>query len=812
MKVKSVLRAENKLPAAIAEWFGVRGWQPRLHQWQMIEAAHTGQHALLVAPTGAGKTLAGFLPSLIDLANDPKAELHTLYVSPLKALAEDIARNLTGPVTEMGLPIRIETRTGDTSSAIKSRQRHSPPHILLTTPESLSLLFTYPEAARMFGSLKRVVIDEVHAFAPTKRGDLLSLALTRLHQLAPQALRAGLSATIADEAAYLRWLTPQNAKASQTARLLRGTSGAPAQISILLPEGRIPWSGHAARHSVGAVYELIKANRLTLVFVNTRGIAERIFQDLWSINADNLPIGLHHGSLDFDQRQRVEAAMATGKLKAIVATSSLDLGLDWGDVDLVVQMGAPKGSARLLQRIGRANHRLDEPSRAVLVPGNRFEYLEAQAAIDAVADGTLDSDGFGTGSLDVLAQHLMGMACAAAFRADDMFAEVISAAPYANLQRQTFDDVLGFIVNGGYALGAYDKFKRLRLDADGFYHIAHPRLILQHRLNAGTIVEAPTLTVRLGFKPLGKIEEWFAGQLSPGDSFLFAGQMLEFVKLENTDVKVKPSRARTPKVPAYVGGRLPLTTHLADRVRHFLAEPDVWSRFPADVREWLEMQQKYSVLPKADGLLVETFPRDDRHYMVAYCFEGRNAHQSLGLLLTRRMESAGLAPMGFVGTDYVLSIWSLKAVTHPEKLFVPDILEDEFEAWMADSSLLKRSFRDVAVISGLIERQHPGKRKTGKQVAFSSDLIYDVLRKYDPAHVLLRATWADARGKITDIERLTLFLQRIQGNIHHQPLTRVSPLAVPVMLEINKEHISGASDEMLLMEADALVRDAMGTA
>ncbi len=812
VQVQSAPRAKTTLPPPIVAWFAARGWEPRRHQWQMIEAAQAGQHALLVAPTGAGKTLAGFLPSLIDLADQPDAQLHTLYISPLKALAEDIARNLTGPVQEMGLPIRIETRTGDTSSAIKSKQRHSPPHILLTTPESLSLLLTYPDSARLFGSLKRVVIDEVHAFAPTKRGDLLSLALARLHQLAPHALRAGLSATIADEAAYLSWITPHNGNGSPPARLVHGDSGAQAQITILLPDGRIPWSGHAARHSVAAVYELIKANRLTLVFVNTRGIAERIFQDLWAINADNLPIGLHHGSLDLEQRQRVESAMATGQLKAIVATSSLDLGLDWGAVDLVVQMGAPKGSARLLQRIGRANHRLDEPSRAVLVPGNRFEYLEAQAAIDAIADATLDSDGFGTGSLDVLAQHLMGMACAAPFSADAMFTEVTTAAPYADLQRKTFDDVLGFIVNGGYALGAYDRFKRLRLDADGFYHITHPRLVLQHRLNAGTIVEAPTLTVRLGFRPLGKIEEWFAGQLSPGDSFLFAGQMLEFVKLENADVKVKPSRARTPKVPAYVGGRLPLTTHLADRVRHFLAEPDVWSRFPDDVREWLEMQQKYSVLPKADGLLIETFPRDDRHYMVAYCFEGRNAHQSLGLLLTRRMESAGLAPMGFVGTDYVLSIWSLKPVLSPEKLFVPDILENEFEAWMADSSLLKRSFRDVAVISGLIERQHPGKRKTGKQVAFSTDLIYDVLRKYDPAHVLLRATWADARGKVTDIERLTLFLQRIQGHIDHKPLQRVSPLAVPVMLEIGKEHISGAGDEMLLMEADALVRDAMGAA
>ncbi len=794
------------LPDIITAWFAARGWQPRAHQLEMVAAATAGEHALLVAPTGAGKTLAGFLPTLVDLAAGAPQGLHTLYVSPLKALAVDVARNLHMPVADMKLPVRIETRTGDTPADRKKRQRHDPPHILLTTPESLSLLTSYAESSDMLKSVKTVVIDEIHAFAPTKRGDLLSLALSRLDRIAGGVRRVGLSATVADETAHRAWLAPK-ANASAV-RLVRGAAGAEPDIHILIPENRIPWSGHAARHSVSAVYDLIRQHRTTLVFVNTRAIAERIFQDLWAHNTDNLPIGLHHGSLSVDQRRKIESAMSAGKLRAIVATASLDLGIDWGDVDLVVQLGAPKGASRLLQRIGRANHQLDAPSKAILVPGNRFEYLETMAARDAVMAHDLDGEPFRDGSLDVLAQHLMGLACAAPFQANDAFAEITSASPYANLDRAQFDDVLTFVSTGGYALRAYEKYKRLRMDADGRYRVSHPKLMHAHRLNAGTIVESPTLQVRLGRSPLGKIEEWFAEQLSPGDSFTFAGRLLDVVKVEALDIITRLSKAKDPKVPAYAGGRLPLTTNLAARVRGFLSSAESWHRFPAEVQEWLNWQQKVAVLPKADGLLVETFPRHGRWFTVAYCFEGRNAHQSLGLLLTRRMENMGLDPLGFVGNDYVVSVWSLKPVDDPAPLFVPDILEDELKLWMDESTILKRSFREVAVISGLIERQQPGMQKTGRQLMASTDLIYDVLRKYDPEHLLLRATWEDARRKITDVSRLDDFLRRIQGRIQHQRLARVSPLAVPILLEIGKVSVFGQADETLLAEAAALVSEA----
>ncbi len=799
------------LPAPITDWFDRRGWAVRRHQREMLAAARAGDHALLVAPTGSGKTLAGFLPSLAELAERPSEGLHTVYVSPLKALAVDVQRNLLTPITEMGLDIRVETRTGDTPSERKARQRAQPPQMLLTTPESLSLLISYPDAARMLGSLRTIIVDEVHAFATTKRGDILNLAMSRLSALSPGLRRVGLSATIADPEAYQGWLAP-DADASAV-RLVEGDAGAEPVIDILVPDGRIPWSGHNGRYAARRVIELIAAHKLTIVFVNTRAVAELIFRDLWAENDDALPIGIHHGSLSPEARRKVESAMASGKLRAIVATASLDLGIDWGDVDLVVQMGAPKGSSRLLQRVGRANHRMDEPSAAVIVPGNRFEYLESLAARDAVAAHELDVDTFRPGGVDVLAQHVMACACAAPFAPDDLYAEIRTAAPYAGLPRAEFDRTLAFIESGGYALKAYDKYRRLTRGDDGIYRVSHPRMAVQHRLNAGTIVEAAALNVVYGRKggrgrSFGKVEEWFASQLRVGDSFMFAGQVLEVTGFEGPDLFVKLSRG-DPRVPTYVGGRMPLSTNLARRVRGLFNAPDRWGEMPDDVHEWLDYQRLRSALPGMDDLLVETFPEGGRNFMVAYGFEGRNAHQTLGMLLTQRMEKAGLGPMGFVGSDYMVATWSLAPVTDPKPLFSPDVFEDELAQWISDSPFLRRAFREVAVIAGLIDRVHPGQHKTGKQVTFSSDLIYDVLRRHEPDHLLLSAAWADARTKITDIGRLAGLLERSQTNLRHVALDRVSPLAVPVLLEVGKERVFGAVDDALLAEADALAQEAM---
>ena len=824
------------LPEPFLEWFRTKGWQPRPHQLELLAEAEQGRSMLLIAPTGAGKTLAGFLPSLVDLArrtgrrNRPGAAgrgIHTLYISPLKALAVDIHRNLGIPVEEMQLPITIETRTGDTPAHKRQRQKLAPPDILLTTPEQLALLLASKDAERFFAGLRYVVLDELHSLVISKRGHLLSLGLSRLRQLKPDLQTIGLSATVAQPDELRRWLVGQG-ETRPMAGLITVEGGAKPEISILETAEYIPWAGHSARYALPDIYEAIRRHRTTLLFVNTRSQAEMLFQELWRINEDTLPIALHHGSLDAGQRRKVEQAMAGNSLRAVVATSTLDLGIDWGDVDLVVHVGAPKGASRLAQRIGRANHRMDEPSRAILVPANRFEVMECRAALDANYLGAQDTPPLIEGALDVLAQHVLGMACAAPFDADTLYAEIRTAAPYADLPRETFDQILEFVATGGYALKTYERFAKIRKAADGTWRVSHPRIAQQYRLNVGTIVEAPELNVRLtkggrgkayGGRVLGKIEEYFLETMAPGDTFLFAGKVLRFEGIRDNECIASNAAGQDAKVPVYAGGKFPLSTYLAGEVRAMLADPARWGALPDQVHEWLEIQRQKSVLPKAGELLVETFPRGNRYYMVAYPFEGRLAHQTLGMLLTRRLERAKARPLGFVATDYSIGVWALRDLGRMFRtgelplgtLFDEDMLGDDLEAWLDESYLLKRTFRNCAVISGLIERRHPGQEKTGRQVTVSTDLIYDVLRTHEPDHILLQATRADAATGLLDIRRLADMLSRIEGRIVHKDLEQISPLSLPVMLDIGKESVAGEANDVLLAEAaDELIREVMG--
>lgn len=818
-----------------AGWFAARGWSPRPHQLALLARAQAGRSSLLIAPTGAGKTLAGFLPSLVELAPLSRDEarphrLHTIYISPLKALAVDVLRNLETPARDMGLALRIEARTGDTPPARRQRQRAKPPDILLTTPEQLSLLIASDHARAFFEDVRAVIVDEAHAIAPTKRGDLLALALARISSWAPGHRRVGLSATVADPPALARWLLGTDADADA---IVVAPPGAAPIVDVLDTEARIPWSGHTGRHAFADVYDAIRRARMTLVFVNTRAQAEMTFQELWTINDDNLPIALHHGSLDVAQRRKVEAAMAAGKLRAVVCTSTLDLGIDWGDVDLVIQLGAPKGSSRLVQRIGRANHRLDEPSRALLVPNNRFEVLECRAAKDAVAENALDGEAGRDGGLDCLAQHVMGVACGEPFDMEALYEEVRATAPYASLSRELFEQVVDVVATGGYSLRVYERYRRIVQDrASGKWKPRSPRDAQQHRMNVGAIVEASMLTVRWlsdrkvqtaraqrgekggvlrGGRALGKIEEYFIEGLTPGDTFLFAGQILRFVGVQETDVLVvRGSGENPPSIPSYNGGKFPLSTYLAERVRRIISDPKSWRKLPAQVREWLKLQQIASVMPGPAELLVETFPRAGKFYLVCYPFEGRLAHQTLGMLLTRRLERGGRKPLGFAASEYALSVWALEPMgdVDMDALFDEDMLGDDLDAWLAESALMKRAFRQCAVIAGMIERKSPGAEKSGRQVTFSADLIYDVLHQHEPDHVLLKAAYADAASTALDIHRLGALLRRVRGHMVHRDLPRVSPFAVPVMLEIGREPIYGAAQDAILEAAEAdLVAD-----
>ena len=869
------------LPDRFRRWFASRGWLPREHQLALLEKARDDRAALLIAPTGAGKTLAGFLPALVELSSfsppparisrggeglgvggrsmgsavqthsgsvetpptpdpspplrgrrgaQPTGGLHTLYISPLKALAVDIARNLETPIAEMGLPIKVETRTGDTPVSRRQRQRRYPPDILLTTPEQLALLLSSDDAPFLFSHLKRVVLDELHALVTSKRGDLLSLGLARLWRLAPEIRAIGLSATVAEPEQLARFLVPQYGGQSSAADIVIAGGAAAPIVEMLDTRERLPWAGHTARHALGEIYDLIKRNNTTLVFVNTRSQAEMLFQDLWRMNDDGLAIALHHGSLDVAQRRKVEDAMAKGRLRGVVCTSSLDLGVDWGDVDLVINIGAPKGASRLIQRIGRANHRIDEASRAVLVPANRFEVLECHVAIDAVDENAQDTPPLRTGALDVLAQHVLGCACGEPFTSDQLYREVVTAVPYSGLSRADFDDVVDFVATGGYALKTYERFARIKQDKNGRWRVANPKVRQSYRLNVGTIVEEAMLKVRLvrsraggsgstgalgrGGRVLGEIEEYFIEGLVVGDTFVFGGEVVRYEYLAEDQVYVSRANDTDAKVPSYMGGKFPLSTYLAERVRKLLADERAWKGLPDQVRDWLSLQAHFSRVPAARELVVETFPRGNKHYLVCYPFEGRLAHQTLGMLLTRRMERARARPLGFVANEYALAVWGLGDMSFMIRqgrldlnaLFDPDMLGDDLEAWLAESALMKRTFRTCALISGLIARRFTSEEKTRRQVLFSTDLIYDVLRKHQGDHVLLRAARADAATGLLDLRRLSDMLLRIKGRIIHRELERVSPLAVPVMLEIGREAVYGeASDELLAETAEELV-------
>ena len=731
------------LPPRFQAWFKGRGWTPRAHQLALTASSLKGESALLIAPTGGGKTLAGFLGSLIELDGKPKSNserpaLHTLYISPLKALAVDVERNLRQPVEEMGLDIRIESRTGDTPSHRRQKQRRDPPDILLITPEQLALFIASDHAADFFADLKCVIIDEIHAIASTKRGDLLSLGLGTLAKWAPMCRYVGLSATVKAPDELARWLSPD-------AHVIEAEGGVGADVDILISKNRIPWSGHSGRFAVGEVYSAIKAAQMSLVFVNTRAQAEVMFQELWRANEDGLAIALHHGSLAKEQRKRVESAMAAGEIKAVVCTSTLDLGIDWGEVDLVIQMGAPKGAARLIQRIGRANHRMDEASRAMLVPTNRFEVLECRAAEAAVEAGEIDGEGLRIGALDVLAQHVMGRACGDGFYLEELYEEIIHAAPYTEVDWETFERIVDFVATGGYALKTYDRFRRIVRLPDGRWVARTARDAQQHRMNVGSIVEAVQLSVRLASlvgkknapgtpsggekrsvragRKLGEIEEYFISTLTPGDTFLFAGEVLRLIGVDVLDVLVVRGQGDKPAVPSYNGGKFPLTTFLADRVRKMIHDPTEWKHLPDTVREWFEVQRDKSSIPPPDHLLVETFPRAERHYIVCYPFEGRLAHQTLGMLLTRRLERLGVKPLGFVASEYAIAVWAMDDMSELDidDLFAPDMLGDDLDAWLEESVLMKRTFAHCALISGLIARNLPGSEKNARQVSFSTD-------------------------------------------------------------------------------------------
>lgn len=795
------------LPQKFQNWINKRNWGLHTHQIDVLTNSDR-KSQLLIAPTGSGKTLSGFLPSLIELDRVNFSGLHTVYVSPLKALAADIKRNLMIPIEEMGLNIKVEDRTGDTTAKTKRRQRIDPPQILLTTPESLALLISFPEANALFANLERIIIDEIHALVENKRGHQLLLAISRLQSISKNLRKLALSATV-DHPQEIAGFISEN---DNNCPIIFAEPGPDPNISMLQTTASPPWSGAGATYAVPDVLEQISKHKTTLIFHNTRAQAEIFFHNLWLNNQDNLPVAIHHGSLDLAQRKRVEAAITEGELRAVVCTGTLDLGIDWNEVDLVMQVGAPKNIKRLVQRIGRANHTYNTPSKAIIVPANKFEIVECQAALEAVRDKDLDGEPIASGSLDVLCQHILLVACSGKILPAKLFEEIKQIGAYKNLTHEEFKECMGFCIDGGYALNRYEQWHRLKLDPSGNLILRDPRIANKIRMNVGTIQDTETLKVRThrrsGGKPLGEIEEAFAASLTKGDTFLIGGKIVRFESLREMIVEVTHNANKQPKIATFMGTKFATSTKLSDRILDSF-ENQSWKDLPADTVNWLNKQKEFSQLPVRNSLLIETFFRKSRHYLVVYGFAGRNANQTLGLILSKKLEELNLAPLGFVANDYATLIWGLEKVENPIQLFKFSEIELGLDKWFSGNALMKRTFKAVASVSGLIDRNLPGLRKSGRQTTFSSDILYDTLVKYDPTHLLLKITKDEAMKGLIDFSRIEEMFKRVDDNIIHKNLPHVSPLAAPMLLEVGTIPIEGQARELLLKnEANSLMKEA----
>ncbi len=745
-----------------------------------------GFDVILHAPTGGGKTIGGFMPSINDFINNnyKSQEFHTLYISPLKALTADVKRNLLNPINDLKINIKVETRTSDTSTSNKAKQIKKPPNFLMTTPESFALLMARTDVVNLFKNLKFVIIDELHTFFDSKRGHLLSLNVARLRSIKPFQV-IGLSATLKNTALAKKYISN-----SKNTKLVSTQSKVAPEITILKSGNRIPWSGHSPRYALSEIYSEILKFKSSILFVNTRAQAEILFESLWAINNKNKKIAIHHGSLEKDLRKKVEKEIVEGHVECVVATSSLDLGLDWGNIDLVMQIGAPKGVARLVQRIGRANHTINTPSRAILVPTNCFEYVECIAAKKCVELDFLEDEIYSEGSLDVLAQHIVGVAISQRFKKEDLYEQIKEAWPYRNLNIEDFEKTLSFVENGGYSLQAYEEYSRLRRDGE-YYEIRDKSLVTKYKMNIGTIVEAEMLRLRVGNRYLGNIEGWFISGLSAGDTFIFGGKRLMFEKVIGNIAYAKITALEHQKIPSFKGGNLPLSTHLSKTVRKIFSKRLEAVDLPDSLKKWSELQTKFSSFPKENEFLVETFKRKNgkhkKYYMAVHPFEGRNTHQTLGFLILRRIKKLGVQPFGFVANDYSILFSFSKEIEDIDFLFSQDILIEDLYEWLEETPLIKRLFREIAIISGLIYKNLPGNQKTGKQVTFNTDLIYEVLRKHEPHHILLQITTENAKKNLVDLDRLSTFLYRIKNKIKINKLNRASALAFSLLFEYHKE-------------------------
>lgn len=788
------------------DWFARRGWQPFPFQQEVWQAVSQGESGLLHATTGSGKTYAVWLGAMQRFAshstgNDKPAPLTVLWITPMRALAADTARALQAPVDELGINCSIGLRTGDTGSAERARQGRRLPSALVTTPESLTLLLTRADAQQAFGQLRMVIVDEWHELLGNKRGVQLQLALARLRHWMPELIVWGLSATLGN-LEHARDVLLYPAKG----RLVQGRIDKPLVVDSLLPPSieRFPWAGHLGLRMLPQVVEEIESAATSLVFTNTRSQAERWYQALLEARPDWAGlIALHHGSLAREVRDWVELGLKQGALKAVVCTSSLDLGVDFLPVERVLQIGSPKGVARLMQRAGRSGHAPGRTSRVTLVPTHSLEVIEAAAAQVAVAERRIEAREAPQQPLDVLVQHLVSMALSGGFRPPELLAEIRQTWSYRDLSENQWQWALAFVRHGGESLTAYPDYQRVEPDDNGLWKVPSRRVAMRHRMSIGTIVSDASLTVKFWARggtgrSLGSVEEGFIARLRPGDCFLFAGRLLELVRVENMTVYVNRATSKKAAVPRWNGGRMPLSSELADAVVEQLGAASRGHFDSAELRlvqPLLQVQMSWSALPSETTLLAEVMKSREGWHLFLYPFAGRHVHLGLASLLAWRMGQHQPLTFSIAVNDYGLELLSATEVDWlswlTTDLFSADNLLHDVLASLNAGELARRRFREIARIAGLVFSGYPGAQKSARQLQASSGLFFDVFRQYDPANLLLTQAEEEVLRQELEVGRLEQTLARLQRrqlDIHQ--VNRTTPLAFPLMVERFRESMS----------------------
>lgn len=791
----------------LAGWLARQGWSPFPFQVEAWEAYARGCSGLVHVPTGAGKTYAAYLGALgelIERAERGEAEgLAILYVTPLRAVSRDIEKALRRPIADLGLPLRVESRTGDTSASLRARQRERLPEVLITTPESLTLLLTRADARHAFASLRAVIVDEWHELLSSKRGTQVELALARLRRLAPDVRTWALSATLHNVESAAR----SACGVGSTPTIVTASIDRPVVVRSVLPDNveRFPWGGHMGLTMLDALLEVLDPAAPTLIFTNTRSQAERWFAELLTARPEWAEqLALHHGSIDRDVRERVEAGLKSGSIRFVVATSSLDLGVDFSPVERVVQIGSPKGIARLIQRAGRSAHRPGAACEVICVPTHALEMVEIAAARRAIASGRVEERPLLRRPLDALVQHLVTCAFGEGFDPDDLFDEVRTAVAYESLSREEFEWCLELVRHGGTSLRAYPEQHRVA-ERDGRFVVATPRIAQVHRLNVGTITSDSTVSIRfVRGAQIGSIEEYFVSRLHPGDIFLFAGQLLEFVRLREMTAWVRPAPRATSFTPHWNGSRFPLSTALAASVRELLdelgrridargdtavaraalraGEPEIERVMPV-----LRAQAAMSRIPAANELLVETCRTEEGWHCFLYPFEGRLVHEGLAALLALRLGRRQRASFALAVNDYGIEL--LSATPYPfadlldRTIFAREHLTDDLLEAINLGELARRQFREVARVAGLIMQKYPGAEKTTRQLQAGTSLLYDVFEQFEPDNLLLHQARREVLERHCEESRLARTLDRLSGALLSMVSTsQPTPLGAPLVL------------------------------